>query len=74
MPQNNNGVPEEPYLNLSDEEDELNGRPSYMKHLFKRHKFHVDIDPWKNNPSAKTQSKTACLSIINEVFKNFTKK
>jgi len=55
----------------NDSDDERNGRPSFMKHLFKRHNFHVDFDPFKNE---KTQTKTACLSVLNDVFKTFTKK
>jgi len=45
-----------------------------MKHLFKRHNFHAEIDPWKNQSESKTTTKTACFAVINEVFKTFTKK
>jgi len=57
-----------------DSDDERLGRPSYMKHLFKRHNFHAEIDPWKNQSESKTTTKTACFAVINEVFKTFTKK
>lgn len=68
------GIDDSLFKDDEDSEDEKNGRPSYMKHLFRRHNFHVDIDPWKGNDGAKTQTKTACLSVINDVFKTFTKK
>ena len=56
-----------------DDDSDGENRPSYMKHLFKRHNHHTDVDPWKNNKE-KTKSKNVCLSLINEVFKNMTNK